>query len=115
LSLDFFHSLAGLGCRGDASDDYGANPSTSPRDLFLPAQIFELLDGDAFILQVQGVFTRIRSGAMPVANGGVALGIPLSHATTVLAGWRRRAYQTDLFERLLLRRMKTPKGLWAYL
>jgi hypothetical protein len=30
------------------------------------------LDGDSFILQVQGVFTRIRSGAMLVARSGNA-------------------------------------------
>jgi hypothetical protein len=31
------------------------------------------LDGDAFILQVHGVFTRIRSGATLAALGGGAL------------------------------------------
>jgi hypothetical protein len=33
-----------------------------------------LLDGEGFILQVQRVFTRIRSGAAAVATGGDALG-----------------------------------------
>jgi hypothetical protein len=31
------------------------------------------LEGDGFILQVHGVFTRIRSGAILVALGGGAL------------------------------------------
>jgi hypothetical protein len=83
FSLDFFHSLAGLGCRGDCGDDSGADPSASLRDLFLPAPVFELLDRDTFILQVQGVFTRIRSGAMPVADGGGALGISLLRGSSV--------------------------------
>jgi hypothetical protein len=34
---------------------------------------FDVLDGDGFILQVQGVFTRIRSGATLKALGGGAL------------------------------------------
>jgi hypothetical protein len=32
------------------------------------------MDDEGFILQVQGVFTRIRSGATPEALGGGALG-----------------------------------------
>jgi hypothetical protein len=40
------------------------------RDLFFPAPAFEALDGDGFILQVHGVFTRIRSGATLVASSG---------------------------------------------
>jgi hypothetical protein len=55
FSLDFFLSLAGLGCGEDDNDDSGADPSASSRDLFFPALAFELLDGDGFILQVQGV------------------------------------------------------------
>jgi hypothetical protein len=46
----------------------------------LPPPVFELLDRDAFILQVQGVFTRIRSGAVLVVDGGGALGFLLSIA-----------------------------------
>jgi hypothetical protein len=38
------------------------------------------LDGDGFILQVQGVFTRIRSGATLVEIGGIALGSLFSRA-----------------------------------
>jgi hypothetical protein len=42
--------------------------------------VFEPLDRDAFILQEQGVFTSIRSGAAPVAGGGGARGLSLSRA-----------------------------------
>jgi hypothetical protein len=35
----------------------------SSQDLFFPASVFMLFDGEDFILQVQRVFTRIRSGA----------------------------------------------------
>jgi hypothetical protein len=42
------------------------------------------LDGDGFILQVQGVFTRIRSGASLVAVGGGALGSLFSPATATV-------------------------------
>jgi hypothetical protein len=84
LSLDFFHSLAELGCGEYGGDDSGADPSASLQDLFFPAWVFELLDGDAFILQVQGVFTRIRSRAMMVAAGGGALGFPLSRTAVVI-------------------------------
>jgi NaMN:DMB phosphoribosyltransferase len=38
-----------------------------------PPVVFVVLDGDGFILQVHGVFTRIRSGATPVALDGGAL------------------------------------------
>jgi hypothetical protein len=66
-----------LGCRGDVGgDDSWADPSDSLRDLIFPLA-FEPLDGDAFILQEQGVFTRIRSGAAPVAGGGGARGFSL--------------------------------------
>jgi hypothetical protein len=50
------------------------------RDLFFPPPVFEPSDGDAFILQVQRVFTRIRSGAALVASGGGARGSSISHA-----------------------------------
>jgi hypothetical protein len=50
------------------------------RDLFFPPPVFEPLDGDAFILQVQGVFTPIRSGAVLVEGGGGARGSSLSRA-----------------------------------
>jgi hypothetical protein len=71
--LDFFHSLAGLGCGGDVGgDDPWADPSTLLRDLFFPAPTFDSLDEDGFIIQVHWVFTRIRSGATLVASSGGA-------------------------------------------
>jgi hypothetical protein len=50
-----------------------AAAAASSRPLFFPVA-FDDLDGDGFILQVQGVFTRIRSGATLKALGGGALG-----------------------------------------
>jgi hypothetical protein len=47
---------------------------------------FVVFDGEGFILQVQGVFTRIRSGAMAVANDSGALGSILSSTVAVCAG-----------------------------
>jgi hypothetical protein len=46
----------------------------SSRALFFPPAAFEVFDGEGFILQVHGVFTRIRSGAPAVASYGGALG-----------------------------------------
>jgi hypothetical protein len=54
----------------------------SARPLFFPA-VLDALDGDGFILQVQGVFTRIHSGATLKALGGGAL---RSTTTAVGAG-----------------------------
>jgi hypothetical protein len=60
-----------LGRGGDVGgDDTWADPSASLWDLFFPAPAIEPLDGDGFILQVHGVFTRIRSGATLVASSG---------------------------------------------
>jgi hypothetical protein len=59
-----------------------AAAAASSRPLFFPAA-FYVLDGDGFILQVQGVFTRIRSGATLKALGGGALE---STAATASAG-----------------------------
>jgi hypothetical protein len=62
-----------LGHGGDVGgDDTWADPSTSLWDLFFPAPAIEPLDGDSFILQEHGVFTRIRSAAMLVASSGSA-------------------------------------------
>jgi hypothetical protein len=44
----------------------------SSRPLFFPV-VFADLDGEGFILQVHGVFTRIRTGATLAALGGGAL------------------------------------------
>jgi hypothetical protein len=45
-----------------------------------------LLDGEGFILQVQRVFTRIRSGAAAVATGGDALGSTISTEVAACTG-----------------------------
>jgi hypothetical protein len=54
----------------------------SSRDLFFPPAVFMLLDGEGFILQVQRVFTRIRSRAAVVATSG---GAPVSTISTEVA------------------------------
>jgi hypothetical protein len=54
-----------------------ADPAASSRDLFFPPVVFRAFDGEGFILQVHGVFTRIRSGAKVVVSGGGALGSTL--------------------------------------
>jgi hypothetical protein len=73
LAFDFFHSLLGFGRGGETGGvDPSADPAASFRDLFFPPAVFMLLDGEAFILQVHQVFTRIRSGAaVVVIRGGV--------------------------------------------
>jgi hypothetical protein len=45
-----------------------------------------LLDGEGFILQVQRVFTRIRSGAAAVATGGGAFGSTFLPEVSVCTG-----------------------------
>jgi hypothetical protein len=75
FAFDFFHSLLGFERGGDTGGvDPPADPAASSRDLFFPLAVFMLLDGEGFILQVQRVFTRIRSGAAAVATGGGAFG-----------------------------------------
>jgi hypothetical protein len=72
--FDFFHSRFGSGRGGDIGGAApAADPTASSRPLFFPPVAFVVLDGDGFILQVHGVFTRIRSGATLVALGGGAL------------------------------------------
>jgi hypothetical protein len=74
FAFDFFHSRFGSGRGGDISGAApAADPAASSRLLFFPPVVFMVLDGDDFILQVHGVFTRIRSGAAPVALNGGAL------------------------------------------
>jgi hypothetical protein len=71
--FDFFHSQLGSGRGGDIGGDAPvADLAASSRPLFFPV-VFADLDGDGFILQVHGVFTRIRSGATLAALGGGAL------------------------------------------
>jgi hypothetical protein len=48
--------------------------------------VFMLLDGEGFILQVQRVFIRIRSGAAAVATGGGAGGSTISGKVAVCTG-----------------------------
>jgi hypothetical protein len=62
--FDYFHSRLGSGRGGDIG---GAAPAAAPvassRPLFFPV-VFADLDGEGFILQVHGVFTRIRTGLL---------------------------------------------------
>jgi hypothetical protein len=69
LALDFFHSRFGSGRGGDTGGDVlVADPAASSRDLFFPPAVFRAFDGEGFILQVHGVFTRIRSGSLAAAR-----------------------------------------------
>jgi hypothetical protein len=74
FAFDFFHSRFGSGRGGDIGGVApAADPAASSRLLFFPPVVFVVLDGDGFILQVHGVFTRIRLGATPVALDDGAL------------------------------------------
>jgi hypothetical protein len=87
LALDFFHSRFGSGRGRDTGGDVpAADPAASSRALFFPLAAFVVFDGEGFILQVQGVFTRIRSGAIAVASGGSALGSTILSTTIVCTG-----------------------------
>jgi hypothetical protein len=75
MALDFFHYRLGSGRSGDTGGDVlAADPAASSRALFFPPVAFEVFDGEGFILQVHGVFTRIHLGATAVASYGGALG-----------------------------------------
>jgi hypothetical protein len=75
LALDFFHSRFKSGRVGDTGGDVPAtDPAASSREHFFPPAAFEVFDGEGFILQVQGVFTRIRSGATVVVSYNGAFG-----------------------------------------
>jgi hypothetical protein len=67
------------------------------------------LDGEGFILQVQGVFTHIRSGATLETLGGGALG---SIAAALCAG---SGSGPDLFEMASVVMGGNPKGFVFYL
>jgi hypothetical protein len=54
-----------------------------PPSISSSRRVFMLLDGEGFILQVQRVFTRIRSGATAVATGGSAPGSTISTKVAV--------------------------------
>jgi hypothetical protein len=77
LALDFFHSRVGSGRGGDTGGVPAADPAASSRALFFPPAAFAVFDGEGFILQVHGVFTRIRLGDTAVASYGGALGSTL--------------------------------------
>jgi hypothetical protein len=73
LTFDFFHSRLGSARGGDTGGAaLVAAAAASARALFFPPAL-DVFDGDGFILQVQGVFTRNRSGATLKASGGDAL------------------------------------------
>jgi hypothetical protein len=87
LALDFFHSLFGFRRGGDTGGvDLSADQAASSRDLFFPAAVFTLFDGDGIILQRQQVFTRIRSGAAAEADGDSARGFTVYSAVAVCTG-----------------------------
>jgi hypothetical protein len=71
------------------------------------------LDGDGFILQVHGVFTRIRSGATAVALSGGALRSTLHSPEAARTSGDFLAKMC--LEWLQLRRVKNPKGFGFYL
>jgi hypothetical protein len=80
------------------------------RDLFFPAPAlaFAPLDGEGFILQEHGVFTRIRSGASLVVSSGGTRGLA-NYSAVMQArvdGW------LDLLLRLLMWGMKKGFGLY---
>jgi hypothetical protein len=82
LTFDFFHSRLGSARGGDVGAAPVPAAAASARLLFFPPA-FDVFDGDGFILQVQGVFTRIRSGANLKLSGGDAFG---STTAAALAG-----------------------------
>jgi hypothetical protein len=83
LHFAFFHSFTGMG-RGDEGgddDDHPTSSISSLRLLFFNAPVFELLAEDAFILQVTGIFTHIRSRAAEGvdyggSNNGIVRAVP---------------------------------------
>jgi hypothetical protein len=85
-----------------------AAATASSRPLFFPAAL-DVLDGDGFILQVQGVFTRIRSGAT----------LKLWVAARLNLLWWQQALGVDSLqmqtEWLQLEWVKNPKGFGFYL
>jgi hypothetical protein len=87
FALDFFHSRFGSGHGGDTGGDvHAADPVASSRPLFFLPAAFAVFDRDGFILQVHGVFTRIRSGATVVALYGGTLRSALHSTAAVCTG-----------------------------
>jgi hypothetical protein len=85
-----------------------AAAAASSRHLFFPATFADLGD-EGFILQVQGVFTRIRSGATLEALGGGALG------STAAAACARSGSTSDCFKMAKAVMGENPKGFGFYL
>jgi hypothetical protein len=108
--LDFFHSRFGSGHGRDTGGSPAADPAAFSRALFFPPVAFVVFDGDGFILQVHGVFTRIRSGDAVVASYGGVPGSTLYSAAAVCTD-----FWLDPPEWLQLRRVKNPKGFGFYL
>jgi hypothetical protein len=87
LALDFFHSRFGSSHGGDTGGDVpAADPAAFSRALFFQPAAFVVFDGEGFILQVQGVFMRIHSGATAVASYGGALGSTLPSMAATRTG-----------------------------
>jgi hypothetical protein len=87
LALDFFHSRFGSGRDGDTRGDVpAADPAASSRALFFPPTVFRAFDGEGFIIQVQGIFTHIRSGATVVVSYGGAFGSTILLTAAVRTG-----------------------------
>jgi hypothetical protein len=113
FAFDFFHSRFGSGSGGDIGGAApAADPAASSRLLFFPLEAFAVLDGDGFILQVHGVFTRIRSGATAVALSGGALDLHFTQR-------RRRALVLipgqDVLRMAAAAWGENPKGFGFYL
>jgi hypothetical protein len=85
-----------------------AAAAASSQPLFFPVT-FADLDGEGFILQVHGVFTRIRSGATLEALGGGALG------STAAAACARSGSASDRFKMATVVMGENPKGFGFYL
>jgi hypothetical protein len=103
FAFDFFHSRFGSGHGGDiGSAAPAADPAASSRLLFFRPAAFAVLDRDDFILQVHGVFTRIRSGATAVALSGGAL------RSTAAAACASGDSGQDLFEMAIAAMGKKP-------
>jgi hypothetical protein len=111
--LDFFHSRFGSGCGGDTGGDVpAAESAASSRALFFPPAAFAVFDGEGFILQVHGVFTRNRWGATVVDSYSSALGSTILSTAAVRTGGD---FWLDLLEWLRMCGVKNPKGFGFYL
>jgi hypothetical protein len=84
----------------------------SSRALFFPPAAFKVFDGEGFILQVHGVFTRISSGATAMVSSAARLDLNSPQrrqcALAVVPG-------SIYWEWLRMRGVKNPKGFRFYL